>query len=73
MENNQPPSKAEPIPVQFLTPYQQYSPENEINLAELWRILVKRKHIIIAAMAICFALSVIYLVITDKTQKERNR
>ena len=69
MDNHQKPSSNEPIPVQLLTPYAQYPAENEINLADLWRVLVNGKKTIMITAATCLLLAVFYLMVTNKVYK----
>jgi len=54
IENNQPPVASYP------QPYGYYPPEDEINLADLWRVLVKRKKILLGVTAVVTLCALLY-------------
>lgn len=68
MQNDQASSKPETIPVQILAPYQ-HVPDNEINLSELWQVLVNKKSVLLGTIVIALAFALMYLATTDKTYK----
>lgn len=68
MQKDQQPPKQETIPIQILAPYQ-HACENEINLADLWRVLVAKKKTLLICIVFSLFAGIIYLAITDNTYK----
>ena len=60
MQNQQPPNQP---PAQYY-PYYLQNNENEINLGDLWLILVEKKHIILATIILFLIFASAYLTVT---------
>jgi len=59
------PTHEVPVPVQGM-PMMYYPPEDEIDLADLWRVLVRRRRVLLTVLVLIVSASLAYALLTPK-------